>query len=130
MKMVEWICFGTVILLMIALVIGVKTTISAKNTKIDALNAKLEELQKQVDANRLAYDLVVENHKANEQVDEVLNECKEKIEDEAAHGDDREWYSEPLPDGVRDVFIECVCALDDPGNAGLRNPACSGDDDK
>lgn len=130
MKMIEWICFGTMILLMIALVIGVKATISAKNTKIDALNAKLEELQKQVDANRLAYDLVVENHKANEQVDEVLNECKETIENEAAHGDNREWYSEPLPDGVRDVFIECVCALDDPGNEALRNPACSGDGNK
>ena len=130
MKMIEWMCFGTVVLLMIALVIGVKVTISAKNTKIDALNAKLEELQKQVDANRLAYDLVVENHKANEQVDEVLNECKETIENETAHGDNREWYSEPLPDGVRDVFVECVCALDDPGNAGLRNPACSGDGDK
>lgn len=128
--MVEWICFGTMILLMIALAIGVKVTISAKNTEIDALNAKVEELQKQVDANRLAYDLVVENHKANEQVDEVLNECKDTIENEAAHGDNREWYSEPLPDGVRDVFIECLCALDDPGNAALRNPACSGDSDK
>lgn len=130
MKMVEWMCFGTVILLMIALIIGVKVTISAKNTKIDALNAKLEELQKQVDANRLAYDLVVENHKANEQVDEVLNECKETVENEATHGDNSEWYSEPLPDGVRDVFIECLCALDDPGNSALRNPVCSGDGDK
>lgn len=128
--MVEWICFGTVILLMIALVIGVKVTISAKNAKIDALNAKLEEMTKRANSNRLAYDLVVENHKANENVEEVLNECKETVEKEAIDGDNSEWYSEPLPDGVRDIFIECVCALDDSGDTALRNPACTGNEDE
>lgn len=130
MKMIEWICFGTVVLLMIALVIGVKVTISAKNAKIDALNTKLEEVTKRADSNRLAYDLVVENHKANEKVEEVLNECKETVEKEATDGDNREWYSEPLPDGVRDIFIECVCALDDSGDTALRDPACAGNEDE
>lgn len=126
--MIEGICIGTCLLLVIALAIGVKVTISEKTRKIDALTSELEQMKKQADNNRLAYDLVVENNKANETVEEVVNECKEKVEEAAAPGQpDSGWYGERLPDGVRDVFIECVCAVDDPGDSALRNTACAGE---
>lgn len=126
--MIEWICIGTCLSLIIALGIGVKVTISEKNAKLDTLSKELEEMKQQADNNRLAYDLVVENNKANETVEEVVNECKEKVEEAAAPGQpDSGWYAERLPDGVRDVFIECVCAVDDPGDAALRNTACAGE---
>lgn len=126
--MMEWICIGTCLLLIVALGIGVKATISEKDAKIDALTSELEQMKRQADNNRLAYDLVVENNKANETVEEVVNERKEKVEEAAAPGQpDSNWYAERLPDGVRDVFIECVCALDDPGDSALRNTTCAGE---
>lgn len=126
--MIEWICIGTCLLLIIALGIGVKVTISEKNAKLDTLSKELEQMKQQADNNRLAYDLVVENNKANETVEEVVNECKEKVEEAAAPGQpDSDWYAERLPDGVRDVFIECVCAVDDPGDSALRNTTCAGE---
>lgn len=126
--MIEWICIGTCLLLIVALGIGVKVAISEKNAKLDALTSELEQMKRQADNNRLAYDLVVENNKANETVEEVVNECKKKVEEAAAPGQpDSDWYGERLPDGVRDVFIECVCSVDDPGDSALRNTACAGE---
>lgn len=124
--MIPWICFGTMSLLVVALGIAFKVSISAKNEKIDALNNKVAATEDEAARNRLAYDLVVKNREDNKAVEEVVNECKETVE-EAAKGADSDWYNERLPDGVRDVFIECVCSIDDPQNSALRNPKCSGE---
>lgn len=123
MSMMHWICLVTAMAFVIGLIIAVNVTISDKNAEIATLNGKLNELQKQANNNHLAYELIVQNNEDNANVEEIVNECKEKLEANATNNAD--WYSEPLPDGVRDVFINCICALDDPSDASLRDPTCS-----
>lgn len=121
-----WIvCIVTLVALVAGLTIATTCVIKKKNAEIEKINKELDDAEEAFHNVKTAYDLVVENHEDNKRVEEVVEDAKKTVDDKV---DDADWLNQCLPDGVRNIFVECACALDNPAGGAVSHSAGSRND--